>query len=483
MVKRAEKGVRFARWRIFFPRAGAARWKRTFRDVAARGNAGVTCSDISECCLELRWMRAVTYDSAARIVSLSKKENPGLEIVGHPSGFTESQERPQSASDAAAPAESAPAPTGPGNDPAGAGPLEGKRRRLRMKTTPRECGAGKIASTSAPAPGQSDQSALAAASLPPPVPLRLMALKSEAAVAEFQGAGRRPEQSPKFAVQWEAKLGKGSYATVYAGVALAKDFRPVAVKIHTDAINFDEEVKRHAAASAHPDIVSLLDVGLFRRSPRGPAYLGLVFERFDVDAWHFLQKRALTVSGIRHVVNIVVSALAFLHDFGLVHADVKPGNILLRGVGRYQKSWRDFFIGPAAGSAAASASSAAASSSAASGVDVPLEVSYQSPAAFQAAGNKDAPLSLSVPQFSSPSSGRGGSNEIARRCAPGRPEMASRRPKRPPRRPWTVPLEPASSMARGGRNHGFSLSRWNMLCSLFELSPMQHTPLYIYMEI
>ena len=68
-----------------------------------------------------------------------------------------------------------------------------------------------------------------------------------------------------------------------------------------------------------------------------------------------------------------------MHELGVVHADLKTENILLRGAGSFKKSWRRLF-GPPAASARGAAS--------ASGDDddtVPVEISYHLPASFEVA--------------------------------------------------------------------------------------------------
>jgi serine/threonine protein kinase len=71
-----------------------------------------------------------------------------------------------------------------------------------------------------------------------------------------------------------------------------------------------------------------------------PLAIGLVFERFDTDVRQFLKMWPLKVAGMRRVLRIVLAALAYMHELGLVHANFKPANILLRGAGAFQDGWR-----------------------------------------------------------------------------------------------------------------------------------------------
>ena len=148
-------------------------------------------------------------------------------------------------------------------------------------------------------------------------------------------------------------MGIGTYGDVYAGVSQGAVPQHLAIKVCIgDVIR---EVALLCALSPHPPIITLVDVGLFqlKRKLHQPA-LGLVFEAFDVDLRKFLRRRPLRLAALRHVLRSVLKALAYVHERGLVHADLKPANILLRGVGDFQRGFRKL--------AGVSASSAASSS-------------------------------------------------------------------------------------------------------------------------
>ena len=108
--------------------------------------------------------------------------------------------------------------------------------------------------------------------------------------------------------------------------------------LHADAVlAADLEVRRHVALGFHPNVVGLVDVGLFRQPPHRPrcnspsAHIGLVFDLYEIDVRQFLQRSSFTQGGMRHVLNSVLEGLRFIHDRGCIHCDLKPANIFMRG--------------------------------------------------------------------------------------------------------------------------------------------------------
>ena len=82
------------------------------------------------------------------------------------------------------------------------------------------------------------------------------------------------------------------------------------------------------AVANRPDIVTILDVEVI---PRGcHHYIGLVFERYHIDVRQLLKQKAVELAGLRCVLRNVVSALTYMHEKGIVHADVHPANLLMR---------------------------------------------------------------------------------------------------------------------------------------------------------
>ncbi len=129
------------------------------------------------------------------------------------------------------------------------------------------------------------------------------------------------------------ELGRGGMATVYKGRDLRLS-RKVAVKVFrggfADAVDPRRtgQEMRLLAGVDHPAIVSVLDAS------NGDGRFGtyLVMELVVGDDLGALLKRArgpLSADFARRIVADVASALELLHGQGVVHRDVKPGNILV----------------------------------------------------------------------------------------------------------------------------------------------------------
>ena len=197
--------------------------------------------------------------------------------------------------------------------------------------------------------------------------VNLLALKLEAITAAFRKEQGRYEDLPcAYTVNWAAVLGQGTFGKVYVGTpkssrdTLARGLWQggVAIKLmrnkdsgaaprvlKVDAVvTAEDEVRRHVALGLHPNVVSLVDVGLFLKprsstdmlpdqvgANRWTANIGLVFDLYEVDVRQFLRKSAFTQGGMRHVLNSVLEGLRFIHDRGCIHCDLKPANIFMRG--------------------------------------------------------------------------------------------------------------------------------------------------------
>jgi eukaryotic-like serine/threonine-protein kinase len=131
-------------------------------------------------------------------------------------------------------------------------------------------------------------------------------------------------------------VGYGGMATVYHGRDTLLD-RDVAIKVlnaRLGAAGADREAflreARAAASLVHPNVVAVYDAGVYADWPFiVMEYVsgGTLKELLDRDG-ALEQGRAITIAAA------MADALDYGHTRGVVHADVKPGNILLDGSGR-----------------------------------------------------------------------------------------------------------------------------------------------------
>jgi tRNA A-37 threonylcarbamoyl transferase component Bud32 len=134
----------------------------------------------------------------------------------------------------------------------------------------------------------------------------------------------------------EEVVGHGGMSTVYKAHDSLLE-RNVALKVLHQQYNEDEDfVERfkHEARSVaqlqHPNIVTVIDRG----EEDGRQYI--VFEFIDGENLKELvvRKGRLDLRDALEIAHEIARGLAFAHDHGLIHRDVKPQNVLLNGDGR-----------------------------------------------------------------------------------------------------------------------------------------------------
>lgn len=146
-------------------------------------------------------------------------------------------------------------------------------------------------------------------------------------------AARQPPGAPTpERYQLGELLGSGGMAEVFRSRDQVLD-RDVAVKLARDTVGSRDRERfkgeaRVLARLSHPAIVTVLDAGISADRPF--LVLELIEGRTLADV---LQEGPLDLDGARTLGVELAEALAYAHAAGVVHRDVKPGNVLLGEAG------------------------------------------------------------------------------------------------------------------------------------------------------
>ncbi len=129
------------------------------------------------------------------------------------------------------------------------------------------------------------------------------------------------------------EIGQGAMGVVYKAVDPLID-RTVAIKtINLDLskeelANFEKRFQREVQSAGklnHPNIVTVYDVG----RTEGVAYMAMEFLEGKELREILDSGVVLPVEKVTHITSQVADGLAFAHEHGIVHRDVKPANVMV----------------------------------------------------------------------------------------------------------------------------------------------------------
>lgn len=138
---------------------------------------------------------------------------------------------------------------------------------------------------------------------------------------------------PNFTI--EKEVGHGGMATVYLAVQDMLS-RHVALKVLLPDMMKDENLRKSflsegkiVASLDHPNIVRIYDIGIVDETI---FYMSMEY----LSGGTLKEKMAdgkLAFSEAQHILEEMAKGLAYAHDKGYIHRDIKPGNILFRDDG------------------------------------------------------------------------------------------------------------------------------------------------------
>ena len=137
--------------------------------------------------------------------------------------------------------------------------------------------------------------------------------------------------------QLEGRIATGGMGEVWRGVDQTLR-RPVAVKLLRPEYAGDESFlvrfrgeARHAAGLSHPGVASVYDYGEVATGTSQPtAYLVMELVEGEPLSAVLHREKRLSAERMLDVLGQAADALQAAHALGVVHRDVKPGNLLIR---------------------------------------------------------------------------------------------------------------------------------------------------------
>ena len=142
------------------------------------------------------------------------------------------------------------------------------------------------------------------------------------------------------------RIAVGGMGEVWRGTDELLD-RPVAVKLLSAAHASDDSFRarfraeaRYAASLSHPNIAQVFDYGEMSEDeevppdiPAGGAYLVMELVKGEPLSALIAREERLSVGDSLRIVSQAADALSAAHEAGIVHRDIKPGNLLVTDEG------------------------------------------------------------------------------------------------------------------------------------------------------
>lgn len=136
--------------------------------------------------------------------------------------------------------------------------------------------------------------------------------------------------------EFQDKIGEGGMATVYRGLQLSLQ-RPVAIKIlnqqlveHNQVLESFEREAVIIARLNHPNIIHVIDRGIIADGCDSNGQPYFIMEYIDgIDLGELMAQGSLPLQKKIEICLQICRALSYAHKNGIVHRDIKPGNILI----------------------------------------------------------------------------------------------------------------------------------------------------------